>query len=39
MQEDGDARVILKSQNKEKKGVRVLWIQKKAKIIMSTYGL
>lgn len=31
---------ILKSQNnKERKGVRVLWIQRKAKIIMSAYGL
>ena len=30
---------ILKSQNKERKGVGVLWIQRKAKIIMSAYGL
>ena len=30
---------ILKSQNKERKEVRVLWIQRKAKIIISAYGL
>lgn len=30
---------ILKNQNKEKKGEQVLWIQRKAKIIMSAYGL